>query len=359
MKKVLHLLVAGGTGGIETLAREYCNRSSHLNYYMFLYKGGEVADDIEKICGRAVVLNKKSRQFFQIYRDIKKFVKDNDISIVVSHHGSYQLWLYLYLLKKDINEIKTVLYAHSYYADLLTEGGRGFISRLAFNKAYPTLDKMIAISHAVKDGVVDLGIKNPEKIEVIYNGVDTKRFHYEKHYNEVPLICYVGRLEYVKGVHKLIEALAKVDSPYKCLIVGEGSQKEFLQGRVDELSLSGKIDLCGRRSDVNDILKHADIFVHPAIWNEGFGISLVEAMASGVLCMTYDRGAMREIIDDSENGFIVVPNTIDALAEKLIYVLNEMSIEDILNMKNRAVVKAAKFDISNYVRSFDDLLENL
>lgn len=361
MKNVLHLLVTGGTGGIETLAREYCSRSSHNNYYMFLYRGGEISDDIQNLCGRATILDKKSYQFFGIYKKIEAFIRDNDISVVVSHHGVDFLWLYLYMIKKRMPEVSTIIYAHSYYADMLTEkkGLRGLFCKKAFYKSYATVDKMIAISHAVKNGLLEVGIERPDKIEVIYNGVDTRRFSYIPHHNEVPIICYVGRLEYVKGVHKLIEALAQVNDAYKCLIIGDGSQKSVLEKRANELGLSGSIEFCGKRSDINNILKKADIFVHPAIWNEGFGISLVEAMAAGLLCMAYDRGAMKEIIDDKETGFIVVPDTVDALAEKIKYVLNNMDNSEICDMKKKAVDKAAKFDISNYVRSLDELLERM
>ncbi len=48
----------------------------------------------------------------------------------------------------------------------------------------------------------------------------------------------------------------------------------------------------GRRTDVPQLLQQADLFVHPAVWEEGFGITLIEAMASGVPCLAFPKGAI-------------------------------------------------------------------
>ncbi len=361
MKRVLHLMVTGGTGGIETLAREYCAKSNEENYYMFLYAGGEIAEDIARINGNVTVLGKKSTKVFEIFKDIEKFIRDNSISVVISHHGVDYLWLYLFMIKKKFPAVKTVIYAHSYYADeLVKKTPRKLIFKSIFYMAYAKADRLIAISNSVKNGLVDLGIRNPEKIEVIYNGVDTKKFHNEDPgHNDIPVIIYVGRLEKVKGVHKLVAALSQVKENYRCLIIGDGSQKTVLENQVRELGLQDKVSLLGRRSDVSAILHSADIFVHPAIWNEGFGISLVEAMASGLLCIAYKKGAMPEIIDNGVNGVIVEPDTIEMLAQAISDALNKFGISEINAMRQAAIKKADCFNIDNYVVSLDKLVESL
>ncbi len=354
-------MVSGGTGGIETLAREYCAKSNEENYYMFLYKGGEIAEDIANINGYVTVLGKKSRKIIEIYKDIEKFIRTNSISVVISHHGVDFLWLYLFLIKKRFPTVKTVIYAHSYYADeLVKKTPRKLFSKMIFYLAYDKADRLIAISHAVKKGLVDLGINNPEKIEVIYNGVDTKKFRSEKLcYNNPPVIVYVGRLERVKGVHKLVAALSQVKDQYKCLIIGDGSQKAVLENQVKNLGLEDRISLLGRRADVNTILQNADIFIHPAIWNEGFGISLVEAMATGLLCIAYKKGAMPEIIDNGVNGFIVEPDTVEMLAAAVSNALGIIETPEIKAMREAAITKADRFNIENYVLNLDKLVESL
>lgn len=355
MRKVLHLMATGGTGGIETLAREYCSKSKLENHYLFLYRGGEIADDIAEINNNVSVIGKKSYQIISTYRDIERYIIDNNISIVISHHGTDFLWLYLYLIKKRLNNVKTIIYAHSYYADELVKiGVRRTFSKIIFYKAYSLADGMIAISEAVKKGLIDIKINNPQKIKVIYNGVNVHRFHPRNDVlNNPPIIIYVGRLEYVKGVHKLVKALSMVSEPYKCLIVGDGTEREKLSNLIKELKLESNVIMTGKRSDVDEILQGADVFVHPAIWNEGFGISLVEAMASGLLCLAYNRGAMAEIIDDKKNGFIVEPDTIEALAEKISEVLTSLNDTKVQEMREAAISKAEKYDIDKYVSSMD------
>ena len=60
----------------------------------------------------------------------------------------------------------------------------------------------------------------------------------------------------------------------------------------------------GRRTDVPQLLQQADLFVHPAVWEEGFGITLIEAMASGVPCLAFPKGAIPEIIGPEIDGFL-------------------------------------------------------
>ena len=67
-------------------------------------------------------------------------------------------------------------------------------------------------------------------------------------------------------------------------------------------------------------MSNADIFIHPAIWEEGFGITIIEAMARGKLCIASKRGAIPEIISDGVNGLLVESANAKQLAEKIKYV---------------------------------------
>ncbi len=102
-------------------------------------------------------------------------------------------------------------------------------------------------------------------------------------------------------------------------------KKEKLINLSTELNLSNRIRFVGRQSNVIEWLDLADIFVYPSIWEEGFGISVVEAMARGCIPITFKRGGLPEIIDNNQNGILVddvnVKNLVKAI--KQIIMLDE------------------------------------
>lgn len=195
------------------------------------------------------------------------------------------------------------------------------------------------------------------KIKVIYNGttfsnrdVDTEArdFH-----NPIRLI-YIGRLIEKKGVQFLIDAFSELidKEKYSLTIVGDGEYREKLEGKVRESNLSEYINFLGNQRNVNDLLSNADIFIHPAIWEEGFGITIIEAMARGKLCIASKRGAIPEIISDGVNGLLVESANAKQLAEKIKYVGEIMPKKERERIQENALRDVKRFSI-------DVLIENL
>ena len=115
-----------------------------------------------------------------------------------------------------------------------------------------------------------------------------------------------------KGVQVLLKAAAKLTPKqnYKIHIVGDGPYKKELQKQTKKLGIESIVSFWGNQRDIVERLTNADIFVHPAIWEEGFGISIIEAMSCGKICiawygMTYHedvaavKGSFKEML---ENG---------------------------------------------------------
>ena len=148
-----------------------------------------------------------------------------------------------------------------------------------------------------------------EKITVVYNGTDLARFTpHSAHTNDILRLIYVGRIFSSKGIDLLLKALAAcpADTPITLTLVGSdhGGYTEKMQALSARLHLEDKVQFLGRRTDVPQLLQQADLFVHPAVWEEGFGITLIEAMASGVPCLAFPKGAIPEIIGPEIDGFL-------------------------------------------------------
>ena len=126
---------------------------------------------------------------------------------------------------------------------------------------------------------------------------------------------------------------------------------------ISEKKQEERISVLGAMRQIPEIMAKSDIFVHPAIWEEGFGIAIVEAMASGLICIATNRGAIPELIDDQINGYLVESNSATAMAEKLAEIITNIYTDGSDCVRYQARKKAEKYSIENMVNRFDNLLE--
>jgi len=156
-------------------------------------------------------------------------------------------------------------------------------------------------------------------IRRIYNGVDTARFRPRPRATSDTLrLITVAHLIPAKGVDVLLRALALLESRHWHLtIVGAGPELERLRELALELGLGGRVELLGLRNDLEQLLAAADLFVHPARWQEAFGLAVAEAMACGLPIVASRVGALPELVEDQVNGILVEPGQPAALAEAI------------------------------------------
>lgn len=119
---------------------------------------------------------------------------------------------------------------------------------------------------------------------------------------ERPYFLFVGRLEYIKGVHNLIEAFRK-NPEFDLLIAGDGLYKDELERQAEGLS---NIRFLGRLSQegLADVYRNAISVIVPSICYETFGIIIIEAFSHKTPVIVNDLGALPEVVDDSDGGFV-------------------------------------------------------
>jgi glycosyltransferase involved in cell wall biosynthesis len=117
-----------------------------------------------------------------------------------------------------------------------------------------------------------------------------------------PYFLFVGRLEYIKGVHNLIEAFSK-NSEFDLLIAGDGAYREALEIQAKD---SKNIQFLGRLSqdELVDLYRNALAVIVPSICYETFGIIIIEAFSHRTPVIVNDLGALPEVVDDSGGGFV-------------------------------------------------------
>lgn len=355
--KVVHLLLTGEPGGIEMLAYTIAQNSRNENIMWFLFRGGSVAEQM-KASGIPVVIAGTPR--YRWRKKIKEFVqycRQEKVDVVINHMDSPVACAHVMALKRALPEIQIFGYLHNDVRDM-TVGLKNRLGYIPFIKAmHRCCDKVFAISEFVKmAGMEAYGLKE-EKIAVVYNGVDVERFsvNQETQPHCGTELIFVGRLIREKGVHLLLEAMNRLPAEVNChaTVVGFGSEYENLRSQAESLNLDGRVDFLGKRMDVPQLLQKADWFVHTAICQEGFGITLVEAMAAGKPCIAFNGGGIPEIIDDGANGFLVEMGSVEALVQSILKACAKTGTSAYAQMSALAKRRAGDFRIEDMVNHLE------
>lgn len=175
---------------------------------------------------------------------------------------------------------------------------------------YSFFIKIICISNGTKAALGEwlIGKNFIPKLDIIYNGVDfsafkknENRFNNSKEKylkNENMVIGMVGSFTEQKNQKFLIEVLADLPINYSLRFAGSGNTLESIQNYANEISLKDRVQFCGLISDIPSFYDDLDIYVHAAHW-EGFGLTIIEAIASGLPVLASNVSGLKEIIEPS------------------------------------------------------------
>ena len=208
-------------------------------------------------------------------------------------------------------------------------------------------DKIISVSNFTKKKLIEQGII-PEKIEVIPNGINLEEFKKIKAKKfDRPTIIYIGRLVDYKRVDILIKATHLIKKEIKdiqCLIIGQGDERKNLEKLVKSLDLQNNIKFLGYVPSFEETIKlrkSSHIFVTPSTL-EGFGISILEAMASKIPYICSDLEVFKEITENGKGGLFFKKNNFNNLAKKILLLL-----------KDKELYKKKIIEAQNYVKKYD------
>ena len=215
-----------------------------------------------------------------------------------------------------------------------------FLEKRCFNNA----KRIIANSHMIKDEIVNAYDINPEKIDVVYNGVASKTVDYQGSFNRLskefsiekntPILLYVGSGFKRKGVEEFLEIIAKLKTEnIQVFIIGKEKNLEYYKQLSKDLRIDKKVIFTGPRGDVDDFYIISDIFLFPTRY-EPFSNVLLEAMSFENAVFTTKQNGAHEILEDefimSNSRDYSVAGKIDALLEDV----EELSaIKQVNNLK--------------------------
>ena len=160
-----------------------------------------------------------------------------------------------------------------------------------------------------------------ERLRTIYHGVNLARYVAPANRRNSAGDVHIMTAAWLipeKGVDHLIRAMrspALVGA--RLSIAGDGPELESLKRLSHELGVAERTRFLGLRTDLNSLLQDADIFVHPAVWQEAFGLAIAEAMATACPVVASNIGAVPELVVDGVTGLLVPPGDPLAIAAAL------------------------------------------
>lgn len=365
MKKVLHLLSGGGAGGIELLCEQIGLKGKEDHEFCVLFDWGEIGDRMKKEGLKTYDYSELSRSLK--LNGLKQLVSKNRYDAIVVHHEGVGIYhLYLKLMKK-FKGPQYIKYLHCSYEEKFFSTGNKIKDMLHYKLLGDCLkrsDAVIAVSEYTKRSYVEeFGIPS-DKIKVVYNGIEMPRE------NEVVTsdkeketgLLYIGRLVDVKGVDVLIGALGILAGESRTGnihldILGDGPARASLEQKSREKGLTDTVTFHGVVLEKDSFFRKAQIFVYPPVWQEAFGISIIEAMSWGLLCVASRVGGIPEIITDESQGILFEAGNAKALAHALEKAIDIAGSEKASEFISASKQRAASFSIEKSIEGLERLLK--
>ncbi len=215
----------------------------------------------------------------------------------------------------------------------------------------------ISVSKSTKDDLVEYGILK-KNVEIVYSGVDLVKYHPAKK-SEIPLIVLVGRLKRYKKVDIFLQALSLLkddNQKFDVKIVGGGDDIVRLKKIIRKIKLNKVVEFTGFVSEDEKakILREAWISVNTSA-KEGWGLTSMEAQASGTLSIVPDSPGLRETVVHQKTGFIYPYGDIEKLSKYIKYVIKNREI--MKEMGKNAREWAEKFVWEKTAEEVDEIIK--
>ena len=361
-RTVLHLVSRLGVGGVEnqlSLVVQHYDRNRFQPLICCLRQQGEIGREMEEAGIEVIYLGRDRIHQFdpRLVMEIAQLLRKRRIDILRTHQ--YEPGLYGRLAGLLTGTPLVISSYHNIYRRRKWHRHRinRFLSRFT--------DHVVAVSECVKGEIVRYDCLPPDRVRVIYNGVDPRRFQDQVREGQVKcglglpsncrIVGTVGRMTVQKGHELLLEAFAELKGgrELRLLLVGDGPRRPWLEQRTRELGLQDRVCFAGFRRDIYPLLRAMDIFVLPSRW-EGLPGAVIEAMATGRPVVASDLPPLREIVSSPEIGILVRPGEKSQLREALADLLEDRGASEEMGRRAREYA-LSRFPIQRTVSSYQDL----
>ncbi len=343
--KVAYVLGALNHGGLENLTLDICRNANEFECMCIYRNDGNLSSAFRDANIDMLHITRKGSLLRYMWQ-LRKAINNQQIDILHSQTASNTLILSLCLIGCKKRIITTI---HSFSFLNASELYKRFVLAVS--------EKVLFVSnYQMNMYIQEYPSRLRKKCSVLYNGIDSTKF--EKKYDvpdiyqnarTVMKLCVVGNIRQARTYEVIIEAMHRLRlegiKNIGLYIVGNTPKEEkylldYYKNLCNEYGIDDIVHFVGGRNDVPAILQHSDIYIMSSI--ETFGISIVEAMMSGVPVIVNDFDVMKEVTGDGKLAMLYKTNDATDLFEKL-----QLMMRNIDQYKNQAADRI-KFVKSTY-----------
>ena len=365
--RILHLTTHLNIGGITSYIKLLTKEMSKMPYELFVGSSGGSQEQALKDQGvHCLTLNIKTKselspKLYLAIPRLLRFIREEKIDLIHSHTRVTQV---LSWFLQRFSGIPYVTTCHGFYKPRL---GRKLLTAWG--------DHVIAISKPVEESLLQVFHVKPGMVSTIFNAIDTtdliERYQQKdpdqirKELNLNPshrVLGIVARVVQDKGHEYFLRAAGKLiqnsHPNIKILIVGEGPYLKSTKDLVNRLRMNESVRFLGNVNDITYPLSVIDIFVLPAVWREGFGLSIIEAMAVQKPVIVTNIWALNELVHNRVNGLLVEPKNVDELAGAMHELLEDRKLYERVSRNGAEMVKR-EFSIPQMAARVDKLYQQV
>lgn len=226
-------------------------------------------------------------------------------------------------------------------------------------------DGVTAVSKKLQEQTYE-NFKITKPIEVIYNFIDFKRFHWtnKDHFKKMfaaegeKILVHISNFRKVKRASDVVRIFQKIYKvmPTKLLMIGDGPERPNIERLCREMGLCHEIRFLGKQDAISEILAISDIFILPSA-NESFGLAALEAMACKVPVISTNVGGIPEVNIDGVTGFMSDVGDIEEMTANALRLLKNPELHE--TFRTNAYEQAKRFDIENILPQYEAYYEEI
>lgn len=218
--------------------------------------------------------------------------------------------------------------------------------------------RLVVYSEYLKQELLRNGFSG-EKIEICIPLAPSEAEPPGSSLSERNLLLFAGQIIRGKGVDVLMRALARVKTPFECVLLGDGSHRARCERLCQKLGLADRVRFQGYvlPAELERYYLEASVFVMSSLWPEPFGMAGPEAMRYGIPVVAFDAGGIKEWLQDGKNGFLVPWRDTAAFAARVDKLLGDKGLARELGRRGRESVR--RYEAGRQLDRLEELFEEL
>ncbi len=363
--KILHIIDKLDYGGAQILLKDIVENSSSRNTNINVFSLRTVCTTF-KIHYSNVRISKSSFRFsLKPIFELFKYLRENEVDIIHTH-----------LIKSNLIGLFLALFYKSKFCFIVHEHGAIFrkskfsLYCLLMKFFNNNITRFVVVSKATKNQMISkCGIPS-DKISILYNPLNPKRFKKINSHlvNKLKIkyklknhivVGFTGRFHPIKGIIYLLKAFRRLYAENKnvrLVIIGDGPQKDILKEYVKKEHLSSVVIFTGFKRDIKNYIPLFDVAVIPSI-SESLGIVALEFMHCEIPIIASKVGGLSEILYNNKTTLFVKPGNVHNLYSKIKQLIYNKNLQKKLINNSKIVVK--RYYVDKYIKKLNNLYSDL